>query len=997
MTPKCLDKDSGWIYSVRFNRIWLRFTVFLCASVSLLAENSVKFNRDVRPILSENCFTCHGPDAKARKADLRLDLESAALSDLGGYQAIQPGSPEQSELIARIETSDPDDVMPPPKTGKTLTTEEKRILRDWIVSGAEWEGHWAYIPVEKPEVPKLDESAELSPVDAFIGRMWEREGLNPANPADPARLIRRLSLDLTGLPPDPEDVIAFINDPSSKRYEALIDRLLNTPAFGERMAVFWLDLVRYADTVGYHGDQPYSVFPFRDYVIQSFNQNKPFDQFTIEQIAGDLIPDATLQQRVASGYNRLHMMTAEGGAQDKEYLAKYAADRIRTTGSAWLGSTMGCAECHDHKYDPITTRDFYSMQAFFADLEEKGFYGGADWGPKIPVPEPDQQKELNKLADEIAKLESELNAENFNEPSVEQLEWEKDIASANEPSLGVWHVAGPFQASNFDEAYSKSFFDESELDSAQALTQSEADISFQPKPEFQDGSIINLAGDNSATYVARIVDVPVAMSYPISVGSDDSIRIWLNGDSVFDLKTSRGVAPDQNQVSLTLNAGENVLLMKIVNGTGGYGFYFKGAGAFPENITRIAKKPNCERTPKEQRELAAYYRSTAPQWKPLRDQLADLKSSYQNLESAIPTMLVSISKEPRTIRVLPRGNWLDESGPIVQPAIPGFLGQLQLKEGARGDRLDLARWLVSRENPLTARTFVNRLWYLYFGQGLSRILDDLGSQGAPPSHPELLDWLAAEFMDSGWDVKHIIRTIVSSKVYQLDSTPTTEQLEKDPQNKWLARQNRFRLQAEFVRDNALKISGLLTRKIGGPSARPYQPEGYYSQLNFPKRRYMADEGEDQYRRGVYTHWQRTFTHPSMTAFDAPSREECVAKRPVSNTPLQALTLLNDPSFVEAARVFAQRLLDSDADNDASKLKQAFMTALSRYPNQEELDTLKSLLNLHRLDYQADPDAAEELIHIGQAPVPGEVEPTELAAWTSVTQTLFNLNETITRY
>lgn len=985
--------------SLRFSASLLFCSGSLLSVIAGAEEGSVKFNRDVRPILSEYCYACHGPDAKARKADLRLDLESGALADLGGYKAIEPGHPGKSELVARIETDDPDDVMPPPKTGKQLSEEEKSILKRWIASGAEWEGHWAYIPVEKPEVPAVKSASgeELSEVDAFLSRMWEKEGLEPTHLADPERLIRRLSLDLTGLPPDPADVRKFVNDPSEKQYRALVDQYLNSPAFGERMAVFWLDLVRYADTVGYHGDQPYSVFPFRDYVIDSFNQNKPFDQFTREQIAGDLLPDATLMQRVASGYNRLHMMTAEGGAQDKEYLAKYAADRIRTTGSAWLGSTMGCAECHDHKYDPITTRDFYSMQAFFADLDEKGFYGGADWGPKIPVPEPAQQEKLEVISGQISSLENQLNAVGDTEVSAAQARWEKEIAQTSEPALGSWHVAGPFQGRDFNDAYDRSFIEENRIVGAESLNQSEAKVGFQVRSEFQDGVVHELNGDNSATYLARVIDAPAEMVYPISIGSDDSIRIWLNGESVFDLKTSRGVAPDQNQVDLKLTAGINVLLMKVVNGTGGYAFYFKGSGAVPENIVRIAREASCDRSPEDQLELTRYYRSVSSEWKSVREQVESLKAEKQMMESSIPTMLVSVSREPRTIRILPRGNWLDETGPIVQPSVPEFLGALQLKDGQRASRLDLANWLASRDNPLTARTFVNRLWNLYFGQGLSRILDDLGSQGAPPTHPELLDWLAAEFMDSGWDVKHIIREIVGSKAYQLDSTPTAEQLKKDPQNIWLARQNRFRLPAEFVRDNVLKISGLLTKKIGGPSARPYQPAGYYSQLNFPKREYQADSGEDQYRRGVYTHWQRTFTHPSMTAFDAPSREECVARRPVSNTPLQALTLLNDPSYVEAARVFAQRLLKTDSPDDTSRLNRAFMLALSRNPEPMESEALVALLERHRKDYQEDLESAKALVQTGLAPVDAEIPVTELAAWTSVTQTIFNLNETITRY
>jgi hypothetical protein len=751
---------------------------------------SVDFNRQIRPILSESCYQCHGPDQNKRKADLRLDRRDGLFRSVAGTSVVVPGQLDLSELYFRITTDDPELRMPPPKSGGPLKNEQVALFRRWIEEGAQWKGHWAYLPpAPRPPVPAAALGHdELGPIDRFIRARLRAEGLVPAPPADRPSLIRRLSFDLTGLPPAPEAVDAFAADLAPDAYERLVDRLLASPRFGERMAIFWLDLVRYADTTGYHGDNHVDIYLFRNYVIRALNENMPFDRFTIEQLAGDLLAPRTEEARIASGYNRLLQTTQEGGAQAKEYMAKYSADRVRNVSTVWLGTTLGCAECHDHKYDPFTTREFYSLAAFFADVSETAV------GVQEPTyfPSSRQAQLLKQLEDERAPLK--------------------------------------------------------------AIT----------KPSAAD-----------------------------------------------------------------------------------------------------------------------------------RSKLADLDRKIDALKSQVPNSLISTAIPPRVMRVLPRGNWQSESGAIVQPGVPGSLPGLE-KQSSPATRLDLARWLVAPANPLTARVMVNRLWKLFFGQGLVRTLDDFGSQGAWPTHPELLDWLACEFTDGGWNVKKLIKQMIMSRAYRQSSIASDEARLRDPGNRLLARQSRFRLDAELVRDNALAVSGLLSEQIGGPSVKPYQPPGYWVFLNFPKRTYVPDKGENEYRRGLYTYWQRTFLHPSLLAFDASTREECVVERPRSNTPLQALVLLNDPNYVEAARAFAVRLIREGGSEPRSRLERGFRLALQRSPRPQELPVLLNLLREHLDQFRAAPAAAREAISVGDSPVPPDVDAVELAAWMSVARVILNLHETITR-
>ncbi len=770
---------------------------------------TIDFNRDIRPILSDNCYACHGPDKNKRKADLRLDTKDGLFSHHDQTSLLVPGKPDASELYRRLTTSDKNERMPDPKSGKRLSDRQLALVKKWIEQGAPWKGHWAFLKPVRPELPPGDNPFIRTPVDRFILAQLQPAGLHPSPEADRVTLIRRLSFDLTGLPPTKAEVDAFVNDHDPDAYVKLVDRLLASPAYGERMAMYWLDLVRYADSIGYHSDNPMNVSPYRDYVIRAFNTNKRFDQFTTEQLAGDLLPGATREQKIASAYNRLLQTTEEGGAQAKEYEAKYAADRVRNVSSVWLGVTMGCCQCHDHKFDPFTMRDFYSLAAFFADVQEAAV-GRREAG--MPVPTPEQEAEQKQL--------------------------------------------------------------------------------------------------------------------------------------------DAGIAPLRPLVGATV-----ALLAAPTPWTG-----------------RVAA-------------LRAV--------KPLQEKYARLQHQRDELVKQIPTVLVTIAGPPRTVRLLPRGNWLDESGPVMQPASPGSLSGLGI-QGRRLTRLDLAHWLLSRDNPLTARVFVNRLWKLYFGQGLSKSLEDFGAQGEWPTHPELLDWLALEFMDSGWDVKHLVKLLVLSGTYRQTSTVTAELKERDPYNRLLARQARFRLDAEEVRDNALAVSGLLAREIGGHSVKPYQPAGYWTALNFPPREWQNDKGDGLYRRGLYTHWQRSFLHPSLLAFDAPSREECTVERPRSNIPQQALVLLDDPTYVEAARAFAEHIVARGGSSVNARLAWAFGQAVSRTPKPEEVKVLADLYARHFREYSADKAAAKKLLAVGDHPVPKDRDPAELAAWTSVARVILNLHEVITR-
>ena len=1010
----------------------------------LTAAEPVEFNRDIRALLSDRCFACHGPDKNTREANLRLDTEEGLFRQTDDGKNIVPGKPAESLLVKRISSNDPAEKMPPPDSGKELNAAERELIKRWIEQGAKWEGHWAYQPIRRPAPPASDNAAVTNPIDKFIRQTLKQQGLAPSAEADRRTLIRRLSFDLVGLPPTAAEVEQFVADRSEQAYEKLVNRLLDSPHYGERQAMWWLDLVRYADSVGYHGDQPVSVFPYREYVIQSFNSNKPFNQFTIEQLAGDLLPNPTLEQKIASGYNRLGMMSAEGGVQPKEYLAKYIAERVRNIGGAWLGVTMNCCECHDHKYDPFTMRDFYGMEAFFADIEERGLYSGAEsngaWGPQIKVPTPQQTAELAGLDAKLTQLKQKLDTSTA-EIAAAQSEWEKQQV--------VWSVLKPTTATAASETTLQVKPDQTILASGKSPATEVYTITIHDPPAGITGLRLEVLPDDSLPRKGpgrasngNFVVTEFTAQFR-AAGQDEAKSVALQNPTATYEQTG---AADQNPykkwaIAAAIDgdakgAGWGWAVMEQVgqphsavfetsdNIVGGAGSVLtitiaqrhenpqhtlgkfrlaatqtprplKAGSAVPAPISAILNLAADQRTEANQRELATYYRSIAPSLEATRGELKQLEAAKAALEKRIPTTLITVSVKPRTVRVLPRGNWMDDTGEEMTPRFPGVLASAR-SDDRRLNRLDLAEWLVSPQNPLTARTLANRLWKIYFGAGLSRRIDDLGSQGDWPTHPDLLDWMAGHLIDSGWDLKQMIRLIVTSQAYRQTSADTVELREKDPSNKWLARQSRFRFDAELVRDNALEVSGLLSKQIGGPSVKPYQPPGYWAYLNFPSREWQNGTGEELYRRGLYTHWQRQYLHPSMLAFDAPSREECAADRSRSNTPLQSLVLLNDPTYVEAARVLAERAMKEGGVEAAGRLDWIFRRVLSRPIRAAESKLLLDVLQRHLEEYEKEPKSAEELATVGAHPVPADVNKIQLAAWTSVTRAILSLHETITR-
>ena len=1001
--------------------------LILTVHVEVANANKIKFDRDVLPILSDKCFACHGPDPATRQADLRLDIKEGAFSEPSGYPIIVPGEPENSELVIRITHENLDTRMPPQSQNRQPTQEQIDTIIQWIAEGAEWEEHWAYNPPQRIDPPEVQNTDWIhNPIDNFILNNLEKKELTPSTQADKRTLIRRLYFDLTGLLPPSGEVEQFIRDKRPEAYEELVNRLLTKQQFGEKMAIYWLDLVRYADTSGYHSDENVSVWPYRDYVINAFNENMPFNQFTIENLAGDLLPNATPEQKVASGYNRLIQTTAEGGAQAKEYLSIYAADRVRTTASVWLGATLGCAQCHDHKFDPYTAKDFYSFAAFFADVEAPGVYrGGSKWDPVVMLPTPDQQSELDKIDDDLIRLRKVFDLSSPGLQS-EQKKWEdelKPLLSSTDPADfawvddvqsnggrtdGKWNFVEKTEAPVFSKKYSRlqtanpdQLVQHSFHNANRKFTLNDGDKLFAyvwldpenpPKTimlQWNDGNWDHRAfwGEDKITYGEIGNDTPAHKPMGELPKLGEWVRLEVDPEIV-GLKTGSVL----NGIAFTQFGGK--AYWDIAGITTTLGFVTKNS--HDANVIKAIQVDPFIRTTNQRKQIEEYYKTIAPALDGIRNEIASLEKRKGEIRAQSPYSLTTVSVLPRTTRILPRGNWLDDSGDIVDPMIPEFMGDLGVNN-RRSTRLDLAKWVVSRENPLTARTFVNRLWALYFGTGISRVLDDLGAQGEPPVHSELLDWLAVEFMESGWNVKHLVKLIVSSNAYRQSSKPNDILQEKDPYNRLIARQSNWRLDAEIVRDNALLLSGLLEDKIGGPSVRPYQPVGYYSNLNFPKRKYVHDKGESQYRRGLYTHWQRTFLHPSMMAFDAPSRQECTAERASSNTPMQALTLLNDPTYVEAARMYAARIIKEGGETPEDRINWAYRQSLSRLPNPNELELITGMFEKHKMQYAQNTDSANQLISTGEAPQIQGIDATEHAAWTSVARVILNLHETITRY
>ena len=1153
-------------------------------------DRSVAFSRDVLPILTDNCFACHGPDEAERKARMRLDRKRDALdANRHGEHPIKPGSPEESLVYQRITATEPEDIMPPPKSGKTLTPAQIETIKSWIGAGAVWEEHWAFAAPERPALPEIEAPEwAKNPIDRFVASYLEREGLQPSPEADKTTLIRRAALDLTGLPPTPREVDAYLADQSPEAYERLVDRLLASPAYGEHMAHYWMDAARYADSHGYHIDAERSMWKWREWVIEAYNRNLPFDQFTIDQLAGDLLPDPTIEEKVASGYVRANMSTGEGGAIIDEYQSKYTFDRLETTSTIWMGLTMTCARCHTHKYDPITNKEYFGLYAFFNNLDESVMDGNQPHpDPYLKLPTAEQSDRQARLKEQVQAGQQRLDAADP-ELDIAQAEWERTwreqltefvsdvipfrvestsgvaprVSDAKEPDakpawkdqrtvtlalepgrlaalrfelapwmgtgetdtdgLGdlrlnsfeaewistatndpapepqeikfrsafasswtkdhepgqalddsidtgwrpekwtepqaalfvldepvdvptnaevrlrlefaastqrtgldrirysavsgeavaerlsppkppAWHVLGPFKSPGVEAGLDQVFDPETVVDLEKSYPGVREEIKWEAKSDIEDGKahlLVNeLHGVHGVYYLHRAYDLPKPGRVGLTLRADDVFKIWVNGKLAGERRVKEKPGEGPLRLEVDLEAGTNSLLVKVVNLQGACHFTFNrevpGSAQPRTDIASLLLTSTNLSSGDAAKVRAFYRRARSPEWKTLADEVALYREENDTIENAIVTTLVAKERaEMRETFMLARGEY-DKPGEKVEPDVPAILPPFPAD--APTNRLGLARWLLDPAHPLTARVTVNRFWQQFFGTGLVKTAEDFGVQGERPTHPELLDWLATEFVESGWDMKHILRLIATSATYRQSSGAAPELLARDPENRLLARGPRFRVDGEVVRDTALAISGLLVQERGGRSVKPFEPPGLWEAVSFNNsQKYVQDQGDANYRRSLYTHWKRQSPPPSMLLFDAPTREYCVVRRPRTNTPLQALALLNDPQFVEASRAFAQRILLEGGSTVESRIKYAFRLATARLPDQDETAAIASLFSEQLGEFQGDPAAANDLLGVGSFQHDRALDPAELAAWTTVATVLLNLDETVTK-
>lgn len=951
------------------------------ASQQRPARPSVDFNRDVRPLLAQHCWPCHGQDKDAlkRTGNVSLDSFAGATANHGGHRAIVPGKPEASDLIARASASDPDNRMPPVDSGiKPLTPSEIAILKTWIREGAEYRAHWAFLAPKLPALPKVSDPKWVrNEIDRFVLAKLDEEHLKPEPEADRRTLIRRTSLTLTGLPPTPQEVEAFVQDKKPNAYERLVDRLLASPRYGENQARYWLDAVRYADTHGLHIDNERSIYPYRDWVVRAYNEDLPFDQFTLWQLAGDLLPNPTLEQKIATGYVRLNPTTNEGGAIEAEFLAKNTFDRVDTTATVFLGVTLQCAKCHDHKYDPFTQRDYYSMFAYFNSTTDTPLDGNLRLHePVIKAPSPQQAARLDAIDKQMRGLEAKVRLEDAKA-------WGLTVA-AGLPSTSHWEVAGPFKAKDFDAAYDTNFGPE---------PGGEDKSTWKPVALELDKPLENLVGmDNAAGYLRGVITVDRDTKIDLRLGSDDAIRVWLNGKQIHANKVLRSLRANDDTVSADLKAGENHILIKIVNAGGGDGAFLGFGGSTTKKLSRSHELASMASLDEVQAvELIQNFLELGP--------ASDSAQKYRRLaidrkveDSFIP--MTYVAKElamPRPTYVLRRGQY-DLPGDPVTRSIPKVFNP-----PAAENRLGLARWIIDPKNPLTARVAVNRIWQQHFGNGIVKSSEDFGSRGDWPTHPELLDYLACRFIADGWSVKKLTRLILTSATYRQAATASVAKRQRDPDNSLLSRGPRFRLDAEVIRDTALYVSGLLDEKPGGHADKPYQPPGLWEIIAYPisdTAKYMQDHGWALYRRSLYMFWKRTSPPPTMMLFDAPMRESCVVRRSRTNTPTQALATLNETGFFEDARAMAQRVIRSKSGDDA-RIDYAFRLATGRPPTSQEIGVVKAFLEDERNRYRTNPAEAEKTLKIGESPRDKTIPATEHAAWTLVCNMILNLDETLT--
>jgi len=1068
-----------WLNSLATALVVLCLVIYLAGTASRLHAappetappntvqlNIVQFNRDIRPILSDNCFQCHGPDAAQRKANLRLDVEESAKADLQGVRPIVPGKLADSDLYRRITSPDDDEHMPPTNSGKKLSAAQIERIGRWIEQGAKWEPHWAFIAPQRPAAPAVNNSQWVrNPIDAFVLARLETEGLAPSADADKATLIRRVTLDLTGLPPTPQEVDDFLADKSADAYDHLVDRLLRSPRYGERMAVRWLDAARYADTSGYQTDGIRTMWRWRDWVIEAFNSNMPFDQFTIEQLAGDMLPEATLDQKIATGFNRNHRGNAEGGIIPEEYAVEYVVDRVDTTATVWLGLTVACARCHDHKFDPITQREFYQFYAFFNNVPEKGrAVKVGNSPPMLKSPTRDQQSQLREIQQQLAAAELAFD-KLLPEIAASEKQWSESFAPTTPL---VWAPADslvahyPLDDSMREEVARCDLPIEGSVpfapgaigsaatfDGTSAINAGEAanfgyfdKFSFSAWifPQSENGTESSRAVDG--TMLARMAKTAEADGYSVQLAAGklqvNLVKRWL--DDSLRVETQGPIEPNRWQhvtvsydgsrtaagVKIFVDAQEQpirVLLDELNQsfasteplriGGGGAAAGFKGLIddlriykrdlshteiellATSDAIDAILAIKPADRSARQAAKLRAYYleHHAAEPVRAARQRIVDLTKQQVELEESFPTtMVMEEMPVPRDTFVLVRGQY-DKPSQKVEAAVPASLNGLP--PGAAHNRLSLARWLVDPANPLTARVAVNRYWQSYFGTGLVKTVDDFGAQGDAPSHVELLDWLATQFIASGWDIKALQKLIVTSATYRQSSKIAPHASDRDPENRLLAHGPRVRLSAEAIRDQSLSVAGLLVETLGGPSVTPYQPPGLWKELTGSLDS-VQDHGESLYRRSLYTFWKRTIAPPSMMTFDASGREACSVRESRTNTPLQALTLMNETTFVEAARMLAQRVMLEGGSTPGERLSLAFRLALARPPSDRELEILVGGWNAHLASFRAAPAAADKLLEVGEAKRDSRLDASELAAYTAVVNLILNLDEVVTK-
>ncbi|MEX2577444.1 MAG: DUF1553 domain-containing protein [Verrucomicrobiales bacterium] len=1054
------------------------------------AESRIDFSRDVRPILSDHCFRCHGPDAENQKSDLRMDSEEALRADLGGYFAVVPGKPGDSEIHRRIRSEDPDDVMPPPRAKLALTEAQKDTLEQWIREGAPYERHWSLEPIGKPDLPALSPAGRewvRNGIDHFVAARLESEGLKPSPPASKEQWIRRVTLDLIGLPPTPEEVDAFLSDGDESAWETVVDRLMKSPHYGERMALPWLDAARYADTGGYQGDVRKTQWPWRDWVIEAFNRNLPFDRFTVEQLAGDLLPDATEDQRLATAFNRNHRINDEGGIIPEEFLVEYVADRVETTATVWMGLTVGCARCHDHKYDPVTQRDFYELYAFFHNIPEKGKDGDTAPEPSMPVYTGGTPEEHEGLEKKAAALKAEQdgyarkNREAIRDGMAKQGEKaRRDPAFRDLPAPEVHLTLDESARDRFgnlgtggkpafirgtsrrvqtnQEAKHQSgvkLLQGGYLDLGEAagevtpeqpmswsawvnptrevggaegpvfscVTPDAAAAGYQVSlVEAKDASFhvtFRLLGNRDAgefVEVASRPTIPLNRFSQIAVTWDGSLTaagatLYIDGEAVpVEVRRDRLVGTFRHDEDLLVGAETETSSEKSVRDELLGNTLLDDLRVYPaaldgEQVRAIYRLDPLtllagatERTAAEDDFLVqAYLEDHDPGYRKLAKRATAAANGVKAFEASKITRVSVMEEmpEPRETYLLERGaydqpNKAEKLHPDVPSALP------PLPDDLPRNRLGLARWLLLPEHPLTARVAVNRHWQMLFGAGLVRTSEDFGSQGMPPTHPKLLDWLATDFRENDWDVKALLKTIVLSATYRQQSATTPELQERDPENRLLARGPRFRLSGYALRDQALAVGGRMDRTLGGPPVMPYQPEGLWEENAAKGTKYVVGDGADLYRRSLYTFWRRTVPPPSMMNFDSSNREVCSVTLTRTNTPLQAMNLLNDPQYVEAARLVAERMMREGGDSPADRIPWGYRLVLAREPDSGVREILGRGYSHYLTVYQKDEAAAKALTGIGKSDPDPSLDPAELAALTAVASVILNLDETVTK-